>query len=252
MCSYSKKRKFLYDMHYFRAFAIVNILFAHTWKIPPSISNEYKTLNVLSEVLFHDSTIYFIFISGFLFHYLSFNFSIAKYYKSKIFNVITPYIVVSTFVFILKAVLASDMFHLNLSVDLSFSGYLTTIIYGRAQIPFWYIPFISGVFLVSPILLKIKKAHFICFVSVLMLLPLAGTRTGIEISIGQYIYFFPMYCFGMLCSNHYEYFLHISDKFKTFFVSIALLTSIMIFIYLYYGGEVRAIEGVFYEQKWQF
>jgi len=86
----SDKKPFLKHIHYFRAFAIINIVIVHTWHSPSSFSAASSAVDIIRKVLFHSSTIYFVFISGFLFYYLSQKFDIAKYYKSKLFNISIP------------------------------------------------------------------------------------------------------------------------------------------------------------------
>ncbi|EGB15520.1 acyltransferase 3 [Pseudodesulfovibrio mercurii] len=240
-----KKRGFLIDMHYFRAFAILNVALVHTWKQPvgvPAAAWPYS-FKVLREVLFHDSTIYFIFISGFLFDYLAYRFDVKKYYKNKILNVICPYVIISTLIYLYKV---------WMNGGLKFS-YLQTMLYGRAEIQYWYIPFISLVFAVSPLLLKIKKQHFIPLVAIGMVFPLLGTRTTIDVSIGQYVYFFPVYCFGAACSRSYDEFVTVCEKYFKYFSGLAILLSGLLVFLVYYNVHGRYFllntESIYYLQK---
>ena len=86
------EKTFLWSMHYFRAFAIINIVIVHLWRIPIETNEEIGIQEIIREVLFHNSTIYFIFISGFLFIYLKNKFQLDKFYINKLRFIISPYL----------------------------------------------------------------------------------------------------------------------------------------------------------------
>ena len=154
------KKKFLRHIHYFRGFAILNIVFIHTWYSPALYvgSNSNAVIDVTRAVTFHSSTIYFLFISGFLFFYLSTNFNLVKYYKNKLLNVISPYIFLTIAILIFENYNSIIQYELDL---IRFSKKLVwTLIRGNVKIQYWYIPFISLVFVVSPLFLKIPKKVF--------------------------------------------------------------------------------------------
>ena len=95
-----EKPGFDFGMHYFRAFAIFSVMAVHMWITPPVEGHEElsRFLDMLRGVLFHSSTLYFIFISGYLFHFLSQKgFATLIYYRKKINNVIIPYLFLSVF-----------------------------------------------------------------------------------------------------------------------------------------------------------
>jgi surface polysaccharide O-acyltransferase-like enzyme len=235
-------------MHYFRAFAIINVIFAHTLMAPDIEAHTLlgQQLSALSRTIFHDSTIYFIFISGFLFHHLSSRFELKKYYKSKILNVLFPYIVLTTVILLYR--LATDQAEGGIE---TYSEYL---LQGKAQVQYWYIPFITVVFLISPLLLKIPERIFIPAVSIGCLLPLLGTRTTVDITLGQYNYFLPIYGFGMLCSLKYEQFVDFCNKYVKQAAIIAITFTIIIYyctlnnIYASYG-YLNSFESLFYIHK---
>ena len=66
-----EKQGFDLAMHYFRAFAIFSVISVHMWIVPPLEGHESMSrfLDMLRGVLFHSSTLYFVFISGYLFHF---------------------------------------------------------------------------------------------------------------------------------------------------------------------------------------
>ncbi len=176
-------------------------------------------------MLFHGSTIYFLFISGFLFHYLSHRFEIRNYYLSKFKNVVLPYIFISVFL-----IFAEDFTGVRANINLK--DYLHIIpgklIRGTASFQFWYIPFIIIVFLLSPLFLKIRKENFIKYVPLLFVLPILGTRTQVYITFWQFVYFLPVYLFGMYTSIHFDVVMDRARKWFWPLVSIAAVTSVIL------------------------
>ena len=95
-----EKQGFDLAMHYFRAFAIFSVISVHMWIVPPLEGHESMSrfLDMLRGVLFHSSTLYFVFISGYLFHFLAQRkFDLRTYYRKKLLNVIVPYVILSVF-----------------------------------------------------------------------------------------------------------------------------------------------------------
>ena len=124
-----EKPKYLKHIQYFRAFAIINIVFIHTWEFPSDCRHNasFYLLNTIRELVFHDSTIYFLFISGFLFQYLSPKFELLKYYKSKLHYVIFPYIFMTLLVLVdHKACFIADNNYTFISFFRDFSEFLIT------------------------------------------------------------------------------------------------------------------------------
>lgn len=79
-----EKQGFDLAMHYFRAFAIFSVISVHMWIVPPLEGHESMSrfLDMLRGVLFHSSTLYFVFISGYLFHFLAQRkFDLRTYYR---------------------------------------------------------------------------------------------------------------------------------------------------------------------------
>ncbi len=220
--------QFLLPIHYFRAFAIICIFIVHTWTYPESETNSYsaRLLVAIKESVFHSSTIYFIFISGFLFHHLSGRFELRRFFTKKVKNIIIPYLVLSI------GMVAFYTF-LGKSHDFSISNFLAglprTLALGKAQGPYWYIPFIMVVFLISPLLLKLPERFFKKYVPYLFFLPLLGTRTGVDITIYQYLYFSPIYLLGIYTSLYYDETLELARKYKLILIPLVFIATGIIF-----------------------
>lgn len=251
----STKRPFLRHLHYFRGFAILNIVIVHTWQLSSaniqSSSAEYlHYMGRVKEFLFHGSTLYFLFISGFLFHYLSHNFIVKDYYKKKFKYVVTPYIFISSFI------LLSEVFYQqknNVDYSSFFVQLLDSLSRGTAQIQFWYIPFIIIVFLISPLLLYIPKKQFTFLAIISLFIPLLGTRTGTEVTIWQFVYFLPVYILGMYTSMKYDFVKNKLEKSRYKLLTVFLLSTIAAPVIgartINFIIEIHVMESLVYIQK---
>lgn len=250
------EKKFLNHIHYFRGFAIINIVMAHVWRLPPEFRNQpgAQLIPPLREVVFHDSTIYFLFISGFLLQYLAPRIKAKKYYKSKLFFVVFPFLFMSLSITFLRFFISKG--HGEVSLLSFLTQAMEPIALGNAQVQYWYIPFIVPIFLISPFLLKIPKSIFnkVCFL--VCFFPILGTRTGTQIGIGQYIYFLPIYLLGMRAAMDYPEFLsYIKHRFYYLFVIFSMTSVVLLLIYIgfleipYCRGIVNVKESLFYFQK---
>jgi hypothetical protein len=190
----------------------MNIVILHLWVLPDSDTLLVHSQMMFKELFFHSSTIYFIFISGFLVTHLKDRIVTTSYYKSKLKNVILPYILISIALLFVYSFFGSKTEAFTL---LFLKNSLIDILMGKVNFHFWYIPFITLIFLATPVLLKLNQKTMLYIAPFMFLLPLLGTRTGIEITVGQYLYFFPIYIIGMLvrlkldtvqaCISSYKY-----------------------------------------------
>jgi hypothetical protein len=133
------------------------------------------------------------------------------------------------------------------------------LILGKVTPQLWYIPFVLVIFIISPLLLKIETKYNCIpviqkynnqFFPILFLLPILGTRTGSDITIGQYVYFFPVYLMGMYTAANHNKILLLLKKYNLIAISISLLSTLML-VYLYYISypNTNILEGVSYIQK---
>jgi fucose 4-O-acetylase-like acetyltransferase len=92
------KAGYLGYVHSFRGFAILNVVAVHALALAVIIPRNWAAdptapLSVLSETLFHDSTVYFALISGLLFSSILRARGYRNFYQSKARYVLIPYIV---------------------------------------------------------------------------------------------------------------------------------------------------------------
>ncbi|ANT64916.1 acyltransferase family protein [Prosthecochloris sp. CIB 2401] len=227
----TEKKPFLQSLHYFRGFAIINIMIAHVWTGPSGDTSIYAQatgiIDTMREVFFHNSTIYFIFVSGFLAEYLSATRNPLRYYRKKFLYIILPYIIMSSLWFFWSA----QNNHIPEHDFLTASGtYLSWLTYGQAQIQYWYIPFIAIIFVISPMIFNIPHTTFKWIVAATSLLPLLGTRTATDITIFQFIYFLPVYLQGIYAARNYDTLLAITAQYKIGIVLLIMAsTGVLVF-----------------------
>jgi hypothetical protein len=226
---------YLENVHRFRTLAIVGIVIAHTlfnlsWAPHDS---RFIVLNALA----NESSIWFFFIAGFLFRHLSKNFDFRFYLAKKLKYVLLPYLVVS-----IPALIASLTFYDQqmppsfdqLSLPVKTSLFLLT---GKHLAPLWFVPTITLIFLMAPLLLWIDKQRW-PYAALLLLIPLSAWlgRDGILIhfslsgywsAVSKAVYLLSAYIFGMFCSCYYTQVMAFVARWR-FHVLIAVLVAFAI------------------------
>lgn len=220
-----RETSFNYSLHYLRGIAILAIMFSHVWLFAGNTKSfQHKIYFALVQALFDGSTIYFIFISGFLLHHLKERFNTLKFYLSKLKYIISPYVFLSICILFLLSFFGKNQD----SVDVFLSNIPNHLIKGTATGPYWYIPFIIPIFLIAPLLLNISEKQYGKAMPLLFLIPLLGTRSGVTITWYMYLYFFPIYLIGIYTSMNFNKVLAISKKYSNVillaFISLCLVT----------------------------
>ncbi len=202
----------LVSFDYFRGVAIIFIVAGHSfgpWHIDTFI--EKLLVNLI-----YGGTVLFVFISGFFFHYIFYNtFNLKKFLVKKYQNVLLPYIIL-TISGISYYKLSSTQFPWVEKLELhnveSVSEYIRMIaIYlwtGCIASTYWYIPFISIIFIMSPIFLSYIKLPASYRIGIFLILLLASMfihrPTGNLSPLHSVLYFIPIYMLGIMSSIHRE------------------------------------------------
>lgn len=204
--------------HYFRAFAILAVMACHYCAMA-----NHDTIN---RVFFTASTHFFLFISGYLCQFIHErkHDSALEYYRKKLTNVIVPYILFTT---VLSLTPAAP------------KGILHNLFYGSAQAPYWYIPFVMTLFIVSPALCRASNRvvlglfgiAFICSVIVPdRQFPLTWNWPGVA---KLYTYFVPYYLLGFVYARHKE----LADKFLARFMVPLSILAALLYLPIVFGGN---------------
>jgi len=243
---------FYRHIHSFRAIAITGVVTQHCMN---SIAWTQDSLShsLLAAGIFQAS-VWFTFISGFLFQHLSPRFTPSRYFEAKLKNVITPYLIMS-----IPALLISAFVIHQDSVPPSFydlPGWERIglfIITGKHLAPFWYIPVIAMFYLAGPLFIRVDRAKW----PYLLLIPLAAIsfalgRDGLQGLMGggtlwappsKALYLLAPYLLGMLCSRCHQRIADMTWEECNLLVAIALVAFAL--NVHYFQGESEAAQFVF-------
>ena len=217
----NKKTKLDYII-YFRAFAILLIVAGHTIRWGKYQGDIYNW----NTYLFAGGTFLFVFIAGFLFQYLSYKFNYLKYLKNKFFNIIMPYFITVFPIGLYFSLFCNDVNNYLYQFDFP-TRFINVMLWGRIiNEPLWFISMILVFFILSPLIIYIKK-NKILFYSLLLTglgftiltsrpIIIENITSNINTSILTFnfkhiiyslhifLYFLSTYLFGMFCCDATE------------------------------------------------
>lgn len=243
-----KQSSFLRYVHNFRGLAILLIVVAHTMQV--LTWQDHPGLQVFLNVVLQNGSVYFVFIAGFLFQYLSQKYAYKTYLISKFQNVLLPYFLIS-----IPAILYWLLRGAPSSVDIAnFSDlpHLGKVIAfyatGDHLFTLWFIPMISMYYLFAPAFIWIDrhpKAYWI--IPALLLVTFYINRTPQNYIIPAAIHFLSIYVLGMV-SSHYREQLFVVVK-RTWFFLVFIATSLIVYetlirAALYFPEEMLSINTI--------
>lgn len=194
-----KRADFDWGMHYLRGFAIICILLTHFFA--------WTGASKFSRAFLRSSTIFFLFISGYLCQYLASRrpLDTRKYYVSKLKNVIAPYVVCSLATMAAVLVIQSKTIGVIKPSQISLAAIPNTLLLGWAQRQYWYIPYVAVLFVFSPWLSRARDRTIVWLVAVSFLLavcfpyrPPTHTKWIFSKFLYRYAYFTWGYLVGFL------------------------------------------------------
>jgi surface polysaccharide O-acyltransferase-like enzyme len=236
------KKLHLNYVHNFRGVAIILIVILHCTFWRPFNWTGYEDLSQFLRFLSNRSTAYFIFIGGFLFQYLSYKYAAKTYFRSKLFNVVLPYLLISIPA-IYKAILEGTAF-VEYPIWFQIIAYYLT---GAHFLFFWFIPVIVLIYFLSPLLVKLDKSQYFYYTLplffILSILVDRDYHNPFQ-SLAHYIYF---YLLGMAVS-------HYREKFFSYMQNYWLIYGGVFCIILYVDYILRAnyLEQVIYVSRYTF
>ncbi|TCP33581.1 acyltransferase [Sphingomonas sp. BK235] len=198
------RRERLHYIQAARVVAIFLVVLSHTrFLFPPADAVWSPTMLLLLRSI----NLIFIFISGFLFQYLSATFHYRSYLKSKGRNVVLPYLFCSIpalFMFL------SGIKHVSETgapafVDTAVEVLLFLLLTGSHLTPLWFIPVMVIFYLLSPVFLAIDRRPRL-YLSLVPLLALSFylSRSPGDVSpLHNAAFYLPVYLGGM-CLSHYR------------------------------------------------
>ena len=211
------KKKFINSINYFRGIAIILIVLGHSydlsrWDISNNVEQVFYSLTL-------NGSVYFVFISGFLYYHIFYQrFEYKKFMLKKTQFVFLPYLLFSLIPILFTVFLGGGGEFLP--EGLKQQPFLATIWYfatGRISYAYWYIPMAMLLFALSPVINWIIKSDRILEV-ILFLLPISLIihRPIDNINpIHSLIYFFPIYLIGIWSSiNNKRIYAYLRDHRK--------------------------------------
>ncbi len=216
----------------FRGFAILLIVAGHSidffnWGNSPIVYN-------FLQAFFKNGTVFFVFISGFLFQHLSAKYEYKNFLIKKFKNVILPYLIIYIPALIYYFFAFSDEKHLQSFFEEPLLFQIFQLyISGDALGPLWFIPMIFIFFIISPILLNIDNKNLYKYIiPISLIISLFIPRDHSNPIIQNFVHFFSIYIIGMCVSRFHENVIKFAVKFfpQICFFSI-LLTTFLAFDY---------------------
>jgi surface polysaccharide O-acyltransferase-like enzyme len=209
-----RETMFLNHIHNYRAIAILGVVATHTLQ-SFSWPSGSLVFNGLSFIL-NETSIWFVFIAGFLFQHLSNRFKLPKYLLSKAKFVVLPYLILS-----IPALLYFTLLNRQDNVWPGFYDHSPLVqaglflLTGKHLAPYWFIPMICLFYLLAPLFLRIDKSRFAylwLLPPLLLLSALIGRDGLLELTpldgrfatFSKALYMLPVYMLGMLCSKYHD------------------------------------------------
>ena len=221
---------FLSYIHNFRGIAIFYIVAGHCisafdWQYAPFLGR-------IIRMLLGNGTVFFVFIAGYLFQYLSHKYKPKKYLFTKLTTVLLPYLLVSIpaivyFVFFQQRETVWPGFYDNPHWLQVIYFYLT----GLHLAPFWFIPMICLFYIISPVLYALDK-HKVSYLLLPFLILLSCNYPRGDV-LQSFVHFLSVYFFGMYLSHYRESINGFLIKATTIFLLTAIYLSLLYFEYIF-------------------
>jgi probable poly-beta-1,6-N-acetyl-D-glucosamine export protein len=194
-------------IHSFRAIAIFFIVAGHC--IPLFDWNHLHSHGRWLLSLLPNGTVFFVFISGFLFQHLSGKFDYADYLKKKSRNVLLPYLSFSIPIITAEAVTHTGTFNPAYAHhwQSTIGNIVWSLVTGSHILgPFWFIPMITIFYLLAPLFLWMDRDRRIYRVLPLLLTItiLVHRPNDLDRIWHSCAYFLPIYIYGMWFSRYRE------------------------------------------------
>jgi peptidoglycan/LPS O-acetylase OafA/YrhL len=227
-----QRRQFLYYIHEFRGIAIVLIVASHVFY---GLTDDNAVIGFVNATV-RNSTVLFLFISGYLFQYLSANFKLLPYWEKKIMYVLLPYVIVS-----LPIIAARLMAMSHMGAAAMAEQGVMFLLTGSHLLPFWYIPVIVLFFAIAPLMIYIDRHPRLYYIlPLLLVISFTVPRDELNNIPKMAIHFFSVYVAGMFMSHFRERIYVLSNGYKWWFTGITIFIFILAYLpqhesFLYFG-----------------
>jgi uncharacterized membrane protein len=239
---------FLNYIHNFRGLAILFIVAGHViWSLHWKNDQPDK----MAIILITNGTIFFVFIAGFLFQFLSQKYEYKKYLSKKIKYVIVPYLIVSIpaliWAFSKPSLPVPEWFKEDFSGWPIWGQVIMCLLTGAHLKPFWFIPMIAIFYIISPVLIWLdRNPRFYWLLPLLVMVTLIIPKPNFNNDTFQsFIHFFSIYVAGMFCSHFRERFFLLMERRYIFLIfAFIVLTALEYFWMLPPVNNVNSVNSV--------
>ena len=196
---------FLRYIHSLRALAILSVVAAHCISLFDWGRIGWPYQLVVSVI--PNCTVFFVFISGFLFQHQSHKFEYRRYLKSRFLNVVLPYVIVSLPMLAAQAVNQRGAFDptcIHHWPTLAQNVAWSLLTGHHILIPFWFIPMLAVFYLLAPVLHWIDRDGRLYYLLPLLLAVTVCVHRPNDLDhiLHSCAYFLPFYLYGMWFSRH--------------------------------------------------
>ena len=165
----------------------------------------YMVVWALFETIAHNATVFFALISGLLYSTVLAGRGWVRFFRSKMINVILPYVFFSL---LFTAIVFTGFSGISLfsgsAADFAHEAF-GNILTGNASFHFWYLPVLTGLFVLTPLIAWIvAKPWGGWVVAAAMLVPLFISRTWPDNSFLNVAVFMAPYAFGVWLGADYD------------------------------------------------
>ncbi len=224
------KKGFLNSINHFRGIAIIFIVMAHCYK-PAG----WEIVSFSDKAWFNfmmNGTVFFVFISGFLFHHIFFTrWDYEKYMRNKAKFFLFPYILLSLpwIIWHLTTDMSPNLHQLHASIEDMSTAASWYLITGRTLTAYWYIPMGLMLFALSPWVMDLIKKNALLTVAIpLFIIAMIIHRPVSNLNALQsLLYFIPIYLIGAWSSAHKDKLFPIIDKWWWLLFASALALALL-------------------------
>lgn len=226
----AEKKRFLNSINHFRGIAIIFIVMAHCYR-PAGWEIETLADKFWFNVMMN-GTVFFVFISGFLFHHVFYHrWDYKKYITNKTKYVFLPYLLLSLpwIIWHVTSAPSPTLHNLLANITEPTEAVGWYIITGRALTAYWYIPMGMMLFALSPLFMIFIRKNILLITAIpLFLLAMYIHRPVSNLNaIQSLVYFIPVYLIGIWSSAHRDKLFPFIDKYWLIMLLSALALALI-------------------------
>lgn len=203
---------YLNSINHFRAISTIIIVFSHCF-----VLSDFKINSFIEKIYFNlllGGTIFFVFISGVLFHNVFYpKFEYKKFMLKKIKYILTPYLIIASPLYAYYVFLDESIWHIYIPKGDGIKAqylipFLKYYVTGFRILNFWYIPFAMILFGISPIFIRFIKLSTSNQLILITLLLIFGSLihrpdyNSVWDVLQSIPYFSPVFLLGIISSIH--------------------------------------------------